>query len=412
MNELIDNPSQRQNLLKELILQLHEGESPEAVQEQLKIVLGKVPYGDVVQVEQQLIADGLPPMEIQRLCDLHSQALKGSLDTSGVKKVESGHPVDTFHKENAQVSKVIGIIENRFEELKSYSEKDDASEAFLELRSNFNDLYEIEKHYLRKENLLFPFLEKHDIDSVPKVMWGKHDEVRELSKASFEAFTGISAIKADEANSVIDLLLNPLIQAVEEMIFKEEEILFPMCLDTLDEAEWYEIYRQTEDIGYCLYEPQDEWQPENIDTAALDEVRSDKIRLPGGNFNIQELTAFLNTLPVDVTFVDREDKVRYFSTGKERIFHRSKAIIGRKVQMCHPPSSVHIVEQILDDFKSGGQDDAAFWINLKGRFIHIEYFAVRDDKGEYLGTLEVTQDLTDKRNLEGERRLLKYDMEN
>ncbi len=124
------------------------------------------------------------------------------------------------------------------------------------------------------------------------------------------------------------------------------------------------------------------------------------------------MTAVLNTLPFDLTFVDKNDEVRYFTQGKERIFDRNIAILGRKVQMCHPPSSVHIIEKIIDDFKSGKHDQAPFWINLGGKFIHIEYFAVRDDEGKYMGTLEVSQDLTKLRELEGEQRLLSYGDDN
>jgi hypothetical protein len=138
------------------------------------------------------------------------------------------------------------------------------------------------------------------------------------------------------------------------------------------------------------------------------ETDSDVIQLPSGNFTKAELQAILNTLPVDMTFVDKNEKVKYFSQGKERIFHRSRAILNRDVKLCHPPSSVHVVEQILDDFRTGKQDHAPFWIQMKGKFIFIEYYALRDENGEYLGTLEVSQDLTEKRALEGEQRILSY----
>ena len=133
--------------------------------------------------------------------------------------------------------------------------------------------------------------------------------------------------------------------------------------------------------------------------------------MPTGSFTLEELIAVMATLPFDLTFVDKDDTVRYFTPGKERIFSRSKAILGRKVQYCHPPKSVHVVDQILNDFKSGRHDRARFWINLRGRLVYICYYAVRNEQGEYLGTLEVTQDLTEARSLEGERRLLMYDGE-
>lgn len=133
-----------------------------------------------------------------------------------------------------------------------------------------------------------------------------------------------------------------------------------------------------------------------------------ELQLSTGSFNPEELEAIFKSLPVDLTFVDKDDKVKFFSFGQERIFIRNRAILGRDVRMCHPPGSVHIVEQILGDFKSGKQSSASFWINMKGKFIYIDYYAVRDKDGNYLGTLEFTQDLTRLRSLEGEQRLLSY----
>jgi DUF438 domain-containing protein len=277
-----------------------------------------------------------------------------------------------------------------------------------DIHRHFNALMDVEKHYLRKENLLFPFLEKHDITGPPTVMWGKHDETRELLKAAVEALGATEDITVDEAKTVVDLVLQPASKAVEDMINKEEEILFPMCLDTLSDEEWLQIERQSIEYGFCLYDPKAKWLPEGVELAEVVSEETDKIQLPSGSFDVEELTAILNTIPFDMTFVDKDDRVRYFTQGRERIFARSRAILGRNVRQCHPPSSVHIVEKILDDFKSGKEDHTAFWITLGGRFIHIEYFALRNEKGEYLGTLEVSQDLTEKRKLEGEQRLLQY----
>jgi DUF438 domain-containing protein len=192
------------------------------------------------------------------------------------------------------------------------------------------------------------------------------------------------------------------------MILKEEEILLPMTLDKLTDADWYEICRQTNEIGYCLYDPKISWRPEGIEVPEEKSIEGDVVRLPSGRFSAEELLVILNTLPVDLTFVDRDDKVKYFSQSKERIFDRNRAILGRDVRMCHPPSSVQVVNQILDDFKSGKANSAPFWIQMGGKFIHIEYFALRNERGEYLGTLEVSQDLGEKRALTGEQRILSY----
>lgn len=408
MSELTNNAKKRKELLKHMILQLHEGKTPGAVKHRLVRLLGKVPYSDVVEVEQELIQEGLPEEEVLKLCDIHAKALDGMLDHAEAKTAPPGHPVHTFKEENRALRKEIQTLEHLYDEIKKAESEDLLGEVFDEIHQHFNALMDVEKHYLRKENLLFPFLEKHGITGPPTVMWGKHDEARELLKGAEKALGATKGITVEEAKTVIDMGLQPASKAVDDMINKEEEILFPMCLDTLSDAEWLQIERQSIEYGFCLYDPKVKWRPEGVVLEEVSQEETGKIQLPSGSFDAQELMAILNTIPFDMTFVDRNDRVRYFTQGRERIFARSRAILGRDVRQCHPPSSVHIVEKILDDFKSGKEDHAAFWITLGGKFIHIEYFALRSQEGEYLGTLEVSQDLTEKRKLEGEQRLLQY----
>jgi hypothetical protein len=306
----------------------------------------------------------------------------------------------------------IDSLERLYDQLAALKDDEDATELMKQVRVRFNSLSDVEKHYQRKENLLFPFLEKYGVTGPPTVMWGKHDETRELLKAAHEALSEMGVISAGEAKAVADLVLRSASDAIDEMIYKEEEILFPMCLDTVSDGEWYSISTQSPEIGYCLYDPTDEWRPDSVEIPEAIATDEDRIQLPSGSLTPTELNAMLNTIPFDLTFVDKDDTVRYFTQGRERIFSRNRAIIGRKVQLCHPPGSVHIVQQILDDFRSGRESHAPFWIDLHERFIHIEYFALRDKNGDYLGTLEVSQDLTEKRALEGQQRLLSYAKEN
>jgi hypothetical protein len=293
-------------------------------------------------------------------------------------------------------------------EIQGLPDSADATEPVGQLRVRFSRLADIDKHYRRKENLLFPFLEKKGITGPPTVMWGKDDEIREMLKGAIESLESASTFTADEARGVVDLVLRHTVEAINEMIFKEEEILFPMCLDKLTDTEWYAIYVQSPEIGFCIYDPVDIWKPAGVTEVQREPVAETGVRFGTGSLTPIELEVILNTIPFDLTFVGADDTVKYFTQGRERIFERNRAIIGRQVQMCHPPSSVHIVQQILDDFKSGRQDRAPFWITLNGKFIHIEYFAVRDQTGKYLGTLEVSQDLTEKRSLAGQQRLLSY----
>ena len=410
MSELINNSEKRKELLKHMILQIHQGEAPDAVREQLIRLMQKIPYGEVVEVEQELISDGvLTDAEVLKFCDLHTQALEGHIDQSMARDIPAGHPADVFIHENRELQKVIGDCEKLYSDLEKAGSEKEVSDIWLMLRQNFNNLMDVEKHYQRKENLLFPYLEKIGITGPPKVMWGKHDEVREMLKNAIESLSAEWAVGPEESVAIRDMLLKPATTGIADMIMKEEEILFPMSMDKLADTEWYEIAQQTNEIGYCLYDPQEEWKPAGLDLTTMVKKVTEQIQLPSGSFSNEELLAILNTLPVDMTFVDKNDKVKYFSQGAERIFQRSRAILNRDVRMCHPPSSVHIVDQIVDDFRSGRQSSAPFWIQKGGQFIHIEYFALRNDRGEYLGTLEVSQNLTSKRALEGEQRILSYE---
>lgn len=407
MSELINNSAKRKELLKHLILQLHSGEAPDAVRKRLEEYLKTVPYNEVVEVEQELISEGLPEEEILRFCDIHTAVLDGHIDQTFAKEVPAGHPVDTFKKENKELEKVIAQVRDLFNQASQLKDTD-IKGYLLKLKALYNALSDVDKHYRRKEYLLFPFMEKHEITGPPKVMWGKHDETRELLKSAHEVLDVQDDMSVEDLYTIIAYTLEPVLASVEGMIMKEEEILLPMCMDTLTDIEWYQIYQQTLEFGFCLYDPSDKWHPEDIEVSYVSYSQNGNVQLPTGSFSIDELTAFFNLLPMDITFVDKDDKVKFFSLGPHRIFDRNRAIIGRKVQLCHPPGSVHVVDQILDDFKSGKESNAVFWINFKGQFIYIEYIAMRGENGEYLGVVECTQDLTNLRKLEGEQRLLSY----
>jgi uncharacterized protein len=407
MSELINNSEKRKELLKHMILQLHSGEAPEEVRKRLQELLKSVPYDEVVEVEQELISEGLPEEEVLKFCDIHTSVLEGHIDQSGAKEVPPGHPVDTFKRENRELERVAGEMMKLFDGARALMDEE-VRFFLLRLRAGMNALMDVDKHYLRKEYLVFPYLESKGITGPPKVMWGKHDEERELLKSAIEALGSAERFTKEELQTLIDLVLRPAVQGIFDMILKEEEILFPMCMDKLNDAEWYAVYEQTMDFGYCLYDPQVEWKPEGAVASEVIYGAGKSIKLSTGSFDPVEMEALFTKLPIDITFVDRNDKVKFFSHGPDRVFARNRAILGRDVRMCHPPSSVNVVEQILADFKSGKESSAAFWINFQERFIYIEYLALRGENGEYLGTIEFTQDLTRLRKLEGEQRLLSY----
>lgn len=408
MIESNQDNQKRKELLKNLILRLHDGQSAESIRKQLIRLLGKIPYAMVVEAEQELIAEGLPSQEVLKLCDIHGEALKGIIDLTEIKPIDPGHPVHTFQQENIALKSEILSINRIIDRINNSADNADVTSLWKELYTHFRNLSEVDKHYRRKENLVFPFLEKKGITGPPTVMWGKDDEIRQLIKGALQSLQAVANINAEDAKAVIEWSLRPAISGVEEMIYKEEEILFPMCLDTLSEEEWFDIYQQCPEIGFCLYEPLHQWNPGGRGNKKISEELLNKIRLHTGSITHEELAAIFKFLPIDITFVDKDDTVKFFSDNPDRIFERNRAVLGRKVQFCHPPSSVHVVQKILDDFRSGQQSRAAFWITLQGRFIHIEYIALRNEKGEYLGTLEVTQNITHLRELQGEQRLLTY----
>lgn len=409
MSEFINNSLQRKDKLRSLLLRVHAGEDVASIREELIEALTDVPYNEVMEVEQEMINSNLlTEEEILEFCDVHTDILDGNIDLSGAKAIPAGHPVDTFQLENVALKGETAKAYSLIETAKGLT-NDKLPGFVIQMRTIFNALSDIDKHYKRKEFLLFPYMEKHLITGPPKVMWGKHDELRAFLNAAIKELES-SITSVEQMQSIIENHLNRVLELVDGMIMKEEEILFPMAMDTLTEEEWYKIYSETLEFGFCLIDPEDEWKPKGVKIEKQQYVEAGAIQLSSGSFDIKQLEALFLHLPIDITFVDANDKVAFFSHSPNRVFERNRSIIGRDVRMCHPPGSVNIVEQIIEDFKSGKENKAVFWMsNFQGRFIYIEYSAVRDTENNYLGVVECTQDITAMRKLEGDQRLLSYD---
>ncbi len=407
MSELIDNRSQRVRTLKGIIQRLHSGETPEHVRTALKTLVGQTDYSEIMEMEQELIAEGMPVEEIKGMCDLHSQVTREVLVQLAQATLPAGHPVDTFRCENEALRQSVARMQEAMDRVAGTADDGDISDAILIWRQALNELQDIDKHYQRKEHLLFSHLERHGISGPSKVMWAKDDEVRKLLKdlsvSLRERETATAEWKLRATTTGIAAA-----NAVTEMIYKEEQLLFPICLERFTADEWAEIWASSPRYGWCLVVPREGYKPLGQQNAGPS-AEPGSVPLPTGTLSLDQLVAIFSSLPVDLTFVDADDRVAFFSEGPNRVFARSRAIVGRKVQNCHPPRSVDVVERILSDFREGRQDVAEFWIQFVGRFIHIRYFAVRSEDRRYLGTLEVTQDVGRIRALEGERRLLEYD---
>ena len=406
MSEIINNREYRQKALKELILELHDGKSVDEVKEKFAELIEGVSAMEISEMEAAIIAEGMPIEEVQRLCDVHSAVFKGSIedihkeDARELEKIP-GHPLNTFLSENRELEK---LLKDELKDAIESFKDDDGKVQVLKLIESLNLLWDIDKHYSRKENIIFPYLEKYGITAPPKVMWGVDDEIRaEIKGIKLE----LKSYRGNKEEVVKRLGI--LIERVNEMIFKEENILFPMCKDTLSLDEWITVAEDSEEIGYCLIEPSGVWKPYSAkqeDKLGESVEKPGQIRLPTGFFTALELELMMNTLPFDITFIGKDDTVKYFSQGPERIFPRTKAVIGRTVQNCHPPASVHTVESILHDFKNGVKDSESFWIKAADIYVYIRYFAIRDREGSYMGTLEVTQNIKSIQEISGEKRLL------
>jgi DUF438 domain-containing protein len=276
-----------------------------------------------------------------------------------------------------------------------------AEESFVGATRILEALSGLDNHYQRKENQLFSILERHGITGPSQVMWGVHDQIRASMKAVREA--------AENRNTeAFSATAAALARDIVEMIYKEEKILFPLSFQTLSEEEWTEVRRGEDELGYALVKPATGWPPKGDVEQETVSPADGLLGLMTGELTLEQVNLIFSHLPVDLSFVDENDEVRFYSEGPDRIFPRSPAVIGRKVQNCHPPKSVHMVQEILDSFRAGTQSVAEFWIQMGGKFVHIRYFAIRDKAGAYRGCLEVSQDVTRIRGLVGEQRLLDW----
>lgn len=394
--------------LKAIISHLHAGGSVEEGRKMFLEHFSGVAAEEIAEAERQLMEQGLKVEEIQKLCDVHASVFEGTVDEiHGKKKTiveEKGHPAFVFLKENEGL---MDLIENTVLPARKTYAADPSPEHKEQLAEAVRTLTKLNAHYQRKENLLFPYLEAVGITAPPKVMWGVDDEIREQWKA---LTIGLHQGGIDPL-----ALLDDLIGKIKGMVTKENTILMPLLVDNLDQKAWLSVAKDSPEIGYCFTggiegaSPSDavtwyRWHA-SLGGEPVEKPVEGEITLPSGAFSTEELVCMLDSLPADITFVGRDDKVRYFSEGKERVFPRTRSIIGRDVANCHPPKSLHAVQSLVQDFKDGKKDSESFWLQRGGKFILIRYYAVRNAEKEYLGVVEVTEEISSLRALEGEKTL-------
>ncbi|MEM2934198.1 MAG: DUF438 domain-containing protein [Methanocellales archaeon] len=389
---------EKKKMLKELIKQLHEGAVPAEVKERFRQVLESTTPLEIARIEEELIKEGIPREEILRLCDVHLAVFREQLERQKI-EVPLGHAIGILIEEHR-------ILLERQEKLNSIAAE--PAPNLVQLKQIAIDYLEAEKHYLREENVLFPVLEKHGITEPPAIMWMEHNQLRERKKAFRNLIENYNTMSLEVFKKQLGESAEALNSLLSSHIFKENNILFPAAMRVVTEQEWRDIRREFDEIGYPSFTPRHLLTPISLEAEKPVAAPPELWQFETGSLSKEEVEGILNTLPVDITFVDREDAVKYFSKAEKRIFVRTKAILGRKVQLCHPQKSIHIVNKILDAFKAGKKDFAEFWIKKGESLIYIRYFAVRDKAGKYLGTLEVTQDISDIKKIEGEKRLLDW----
>jgi len=402
--------------LKAIIDKLASGASPSEVKKEFHDLIQGADAAEVADLEQSLIEGGMPVEEVQRLCEVHADVFKAGLERGEKAERMPGHPVHTYLAENKEARKHARGL--------SFASLTGGVDS---IKGAVDAMRPIIVHFERKENQLFPFLERSGFTGPSKVMWGKHDEIRGVFR-ELDAALKAADIKTARKKA------RDLARRIRTMIFMEEKILFPNALKRLSDADWAAVRRGEDAIGFAWVKPGAEWDPAlaapgyanfsaAVEAAAAKPASLDAgsaagapvpfspetvIPLSVGGLPLGVLDRILKSLPVDVSFVDAEDKVMYYSDSPHRVFPRSPGIIGRSVQNCHPPKSVDVVMKILDAFKKKEKDKAEFWIQMNGRFILISYKPIYDDAGTYLGTLEMSWDATDIRALEGQRRLLDW----
>jgi DUF438 domain-containing protein len=399
MSEIINNSGDRIAALTDFSRRLISGEDGRMLIEKYKQIINTVTPAETMQVLDIMLSEGIPNEIVKANVGKIMNVFYKSLSAYQWEKPGEGHFLYYLMLENREVQKIMTKLKSVIKVFFK-GENQDFSTLRLKLMQHLEQLKTYEWHYIKKENILFPYIEK----AFPQyrclqLMWSFHDDFRRSLKV-------LDVILQDTLpdKELLNKEIGKLFFVVLPIIFREEQIVFPVALRAIPEKAWIEMMEQSYDTEWCFIEQPDRKYNTNRSFFSL----IGKINLGTGFLNSEQVIMLLNNLPVDITFIDENDEVLYFSGAKDRIFPRSKAIIGRKVQNCHPPESVHIVNEIITAFRNGQNDHADFWIQMKSRFINIRYFALRNEQGLYKGTIEVSQDVTEIRSLQGECRLLEW----
>lgn len=430
---------ERIHVLRNILLDLHHGASPESVQERFNAAFAGVSAIEISLMEHELMNSdtGITFEDVMELCDVHANLFKNAIQGVEVADTDqAGHPVRIFKDENLALRAALIRVRRL---LDSYEESEDGetrAEISKGLKRQLDLLGQFDRHYRRKEELFFPIMEAYGHDAPPKVMWGVDDQIRALFQVFKQSVAGLPKIAIEQVKADFEVFA----QEFESMIFKEESILLMILLESFTQDDWIKIAEESDVYGYAIIRPSEKWQAEKenfiAETKKEELVQSagenlQIIDTPQGHFTIQftpkeqveqvnrttELTfgngclsveqanLILNHLPMEITFVNKEDVFQYYNDSvpsEEMIFKRTPSQVGRNVELCHPPKLLPKVKAIFSALRSGEKDKFVMWFKSESReqFVHVTYAAVRDEAGEFQGVLEYVQDIAPYRAIE------------
>ena len=399
MSEFSTHQSQKIADLTELFEAIiYKQKAAETIHKFQPTTIANITPDDVVIFVHQLVDSGYPMDDIKSGINKLLNVLRRPLDDFRYEKPADDSFFGVCIQNNAQAISHLNKIRPYILEI---NKKALTSEIKTELITLWTDVQKFTDYYLIKENILFPLVEKYVADyRCISVMWSIHDDIRKNINQLIDILN-----LNDTDLKHLNRLTGDIFYNIYSIIFREERLLFPVIQKYIPADEIENIWNESVESGFPYINP-----PKKENVMEKNKVPSDLIELKSGQLTAEQIVLVFSHLPVDITFVDENNKVRFFSTPKERIFHRTNAVIGRDVHNCHPKESVHVVEQIVEAFRAGKKDKADFWISMRnGKRVLIQYFAVRNEHNEYKGVIEVTQEISEIQRLEGDRRILDWE---
>ena len=398
MSEFTNHKEKRIKELQELFYSiLKKNAVAETVRKNQELIDQTIP-SDIITLVNILVKAKIPINELKTGINKFLNLFYTTIKEYPHVQPQKGSFLDCCIKNNNELDKKLKTIRPLIKQINKLPED---KTLHTEIAEKLKIILNFHKYYEIKENVLFPFLEKQMEEyRCLNIMWSFHNDIRNNLKKIISNLSQ-KRIELKEFNRLIgDIFFN-----MYAIIFREEKILFPFITETVSDEILDALFAESQEIGFPFYSPQNKFDS----TITAESSNPELVNLKTGNLTAEQLILIFNHLPVDITFVDENDKVQYFSTPKKRIFTRTNAVIGREVKNCHPPKSVHIVEQIVEAFRNGTKDKASFWIKMNDDYILIQYFAMRDELGNYKGVIEVSQEISEIQNITGENKLLDWE---